>query len=106
MPEKQNFLITVFATAKEPKLRLALAANIARALQAICPGKVTHVHPDESKLVLLVQGEYSAIVKALNAACQQYDDSWLLAQVGTPCAASGLAKADGWLRSHSQASAR
>lgn len=104
MPEKQSFLIIIFATSKVANSRLDTAKRVALALQAICPNQVAHVHPDESKLVLLVQGEYSAIVKALDAACQQHDDSWLLAQVGMPCAANGLATADGWIRSRSLAS--
>ncbi len=98
----QNFLLTVFPTAKDKNARLTLAADLARALIKICPGQVAHIHSDEAKLALLIQGEIGAITKTVDSICRQNDDSWFLAQVGTPCATSGLSKADGWLRSHSQ----
>jgi hypothetical protein len=100
MQEQQTntYLLTIFATSKEEKRRIDTAKRIALALQAICPNQFTHVHPDETKLVLLVQGEYTAILKAVDAVCQPNDDSWLLTQVGTPCAANGLSRAVAWIQ--------
>ena len=99
----QNFMVTVFppaATSKDlPKLA-DLHDRVKAELQSACDTVPLLVHPDTGKLVFLATGEYGAIVKALQTACEPDDDRWLLAQVGTPCAANGLAKADGWLRSH------
>lgn len=99
MTEKQTFLITVFSTAKDRDSRVAVAGRFAMEIAKVCPNQVAHVHPDEAKLVLLAQGEFDAIVKALNSACQQKDESWLLVQVGKPCTANGLSRAVAWIQS-------
>lgn len=104
MSEKQSFLATIFSNAKDKDGRLATAARFAVELAKACPNQVAHVHPDESKLVLLVHGEFTAIVKALNSASQQLDEPWLLAQVGTPCTASGLSRAAAWIQTRSSVS--
>lgn len=94
--ETLPYLVTVFPDAKSvsPKAHLqAFATAIFRELTAACGQAPTSVHSNETKLVLLVSGEHAAIVKALQKACQQHDDCWLLAQVGMPCAANGLADA-------------
>ncbi len=101
MAEKQTFLITVFTPQeKDPKLpkTQALAKRVLASLLTACEQEPLPVYPDITKLVFLAQGEYAAIVKALDAACQQNDERWLLAQVGTPCAASGLSKAVAWIQ--------
>lgn len=100
----QNFMVTVFppaATSKDLSRLRALATRVLEALRDACGTEPLFVHPDTGKLVLLVVGEYGAIVKALQTACEPGDEPWLLAQVGTPCAASGLSAAAAWIQSRS-----
>ena len=98
MAKKQTFLITVFSTAKDQDSRVAIAKRFAMEVAKVCPDQVAHVHPDQAKLAMLAQGEFDAIVKALNSTCQQKDESWLLAQVGKPCTANGLSRAVAWIQ--------
>ena len=102
MPQKQNFLIVVFpeqSVLADLTRLAALATGVIRALTACCGQAPTLVYPDKNKLIMLISGEYTAIVKALDAACQQNDEPWLLTQVGTPCAANGLSGAVAWIQS-------
>lgn len=107
MSEKQSFLITVFAPTEKdsnkPKLK-DLAMRLQTALLTACGQAPTFVHPDTSKLVLLAHGDFNAIVKALSSVCHQNDEPWLLAQVGTPCTASGLSRAAAWIQTRSSVS--
>ena len=96
--EKSAYLVIVFP---EPTSPLGpLANDVLQALTTCCGQAPTLVYPDKKKLVMLANGEHTAIIKALQAACQQNNDPWLLAQVGMPCVANGLARAEGWIRSH------
>jgi len=99
MPKKEPFIATVFL--EQGSNLKALWAELSTHISAATGLAPVHVHPSQDCVVILIEGEYPAIVKALQKACQQHDDRWLLARVCTPCGASGLARADGWTRSRS-----
>jgi hypothetical protein len=62
-------------------------------------------HPDKSKLVVLVRGEFGAINAALHAALGD-DERHLLLQLGAQREASGLGTSLAWLQSAQRPSSR
>lgn len=100
MATKAPFIATVYLNASsQPK---AFWQDLQTHITEATGAAPTLVNQNATCLVMLIEGEFNAIVKALDDVCQEREERWLLAQVGTPCTSSGLAKADAWIRSHSQ----